>query len=108
MPNLCVCAKGFEGPACLSPVCRPPCRYGGNCIGPGKCRCPHGFTGPRCEKKSCLVTCLNGGRCRGPYICQCMLGYSGQRCEIGKIVFFSEQKVADKLSIDVEVNPLHP
>ena len=92
-PNVCKCPEGFEGPACLSPVCQPPCRSGGKCIGPDKCRCPHGFVGSRCEKKRCLITCLNNGRCIGPYVCHCMPGYSGQRCEIGKLASSSERKI---------------
>lgn len=30
-------------------VCRPKCRRGGKCIGPGLCLCREGFGGPNCQ-----------------------------------------------------------
>ena len=45
----CHCKPGHSGRRCETPICRPVCSNGGECIDVNVCNCKDGFTGARCQ-----------------------------------------------------------
>ena len=45
----CHCKPGHSGKRCETPICRPACSNGGECIDVNVCNCKDGFTGARCQ-----------------------------------------------------------
>ena len=54
----CICAPGYRGSRCQTPICVLRCLNGGTCQAPGLCRCPKGYTGRRCHRRECLIQML--------------------------------------------------
>ncbi|XP_047115729.1 protein kinase C-binding protein NELL2-like [Schistocerca piceifrons] len=76
----CVCADGWTGRGCATPVCEPACQHGGTCIKPRTCHCPPATSGDHCQHFWCRDACLNGGQCVGPDQCECPHNSSGPTC----------------------------
>lgn len=71
-PDTCVCAPGWTGFDCTTPVCAQPCLHNGNCTLPNRCTCEIGWTGPDCSIPMCAQECRNGGVCVAPDTCKCV------------------------------------
>ncbi|CAB3399119.1 unnamed protein product [Caenorhabditis bovis] len=90
----CICAPGWTGKDCNSPVDLPcdsnPCENNGTCINNFKdsnfiCECNEGFTGDKCQYEDpCIPNpCRYGGTCEpdnGKAKCTCLEFYSGSIC----------------------------
>ena len=70
-PNQCICAKGWVGSDCTTPLCSVPCQHNGNCTFPDTCTCERGWEGPDCTIPICAQDCMNGGTCVAPDTCKC-------------------------------------
>ncbi|XP_050067896.1 protein crumbs isoform X4 [Anopheles maculipalpis] len=70
----CICASGYTGTRCESPIALPysdecNCLNGGSCAPNGStCLCPPGYDGPRCEQPIGNNLC-NPSNCAEPYRC---------------------------------------
>ncbi|MCB9734179.1 MAG: hypothetical protein H6745_16400 [Deltaproteobacteria bacterium] len=77
-----LCAEGYTGAACDTPVCEQSCENGGACAAPDTCGCTAGWTGTTCEEPVCAPSCQNGGTCAAPGECDCTgTGYAGAQCQ---------------------------
>ena len=89
----CVCAPGWQGPACAEPTpptkrsvtpCAADCSGRGVCVdapsGVATCLCAEGFEGPMCERENvCPNDCSLHGVCKRRK-CECAPGYTGRSC----------------------------
>jgi len=90
----CLCAPGFSGPTCASPIdlCASlPCHHFGRCTMTGPtsfaCACLSGFSGALCQTDvdECASSpCAAGGTCIdgvNAYRCECPIGTEGPHCQ---------------------------
>ena len=75
--NTCVCASGWTGVSCNSPICAS-C-VNGACTAPGVCTCQSGWQGSSCNVAICSNGCVQGA-CNAPNTCTCNAGWSGTNC----------------------------
>uniref|UniRef100_K3X6C8 EGF-like domain-containing protein n=1 Tax=Globisporangium ultimum (strain ATCC 200006 / CBS 805.95 / DAOM BR144) TaxID=431595 RepID=K3X6C8_GLOUD len=86
-PDVCVCATGWTGFDCTTPICAQRCLHNGNCTLPNRCTCERGWTGDDCSIPMCAQECHNGGKCVAPDTCACMTWASTWRDGRGQAVF---------------------
>ncbi|XP_041366920.1 von Willebrand factor-like [Gigantopelta aegis] len=58
------CCAGWEGPQCMTPICRNPCNHG-TCTDTNKCTCEEGWGGDVCDEQSGETYCYSSFDCDG-------------------------------------------
>lgn len=82
LDNECVCAAGYSGAACATPICVPACKAEqGVCGAPNTCTCLEGYRGLDCSQPMCQLNCSEQGVCFNPDDCRCFQGFEGDFCE---------------------------